>query len=885
MAPGRAGNLLKLLSVEVVYSDMRPSSFLLAALSLLLASHQPNVATGAPERHKSGEATARFSVGDTSALVPIAGHVPDSLAEGRFYARLPGARNELDTLQVASFAVRATTSPGSIRTLIDVEIHSDHQRQTEAVMRLPIPPGAAITKSVLYVGSKPMTGAFVRRERARAIYDSIVSRRRDPLLAVWNGPSWVDVKIFPVPGKGSRRFQLEWVEPLGGSVDTLDYRIPIIANRGQVVGKPRSLTIDNRRYRTGAAHVRLAHRGAEVVASRPPGEPFGYALVRPKGAVSARANAVLVADTSASMSEAQRRKQRQALERLLADFPEDARISLLAGDWLVANLGRAQRTSTIRAQLNALDDIPSAGALDLEQSLSAAIDEAVAIGAQTIVYVGHGQSRFARMLPDALVERLLDSGISFHLLASGAAVPALRDLAWLSGGRISSKNRLSLRHLLRPTLSAQTLASIPGASGVARKVETWYPLTTVTGELVWLGRFVGSMPRGVLRANDADLQSLWVRANLAADHSKHQGVAYRVLTPYTSTLVLETEADYRRFGLQPPDSDAPAAPVQQIAGDTEVGNATPSPSPVVEAGLNAERTEGLSGLTGDAVGETTGGFGLGRGSAGRGGGGTGWGTIGTGRYGTIGHGSGTGSGYGVSGIGRRKSRVPRIRMGKATVRGSLDKNIIRRIIRRHLPRIRYCYERQLMVQPTLSGRVLTRFTISSLGRVTSAKVNGLGNERVQKCLERALRSMRFPQPRGGGTIMVSYPFVFQPDRNKPAKVTPPPPSKWETALKLLAQGKSIPQLARSAAFAGAPRTRSAAVLGWWLVKSHLRASWVPGEAYLLAAKLLRKGGETRHARRILSESSGSYMSDAKVLYKRWGAAADGKRLIRLATGG
>ena len=172
------------------------------------------------------------------------------------------------------------------------------------------------------------------------------------------------------------------------------------------------------------------------------------------------------------------------------------------------------------------------------------------------------------------------------------------------------------------------------------------------------------------------------------------------------------------------------------------------------------------GLIGNEVGEMAGGWGYGLSGVGPGGGGTGWGTIGTGKYGLIGHGSGTGSGYG-SGSGRggmrgRKASAPQIRIGNASATGDLDKNIIRRYIRRKLPRIRYCYEKELLVKPSLSGTVVTQFQISPQGVVQGATAGGMGDKGVEDCVADAIRSIQFPKPKGGGFVNVRYPFIFQP---------------------------------------------------------------------------------------------------------------------------
>jgi len=170
------------------------------------------------------------------------------------------------------------------------------------------------------------------------------------------------------------------------------------------------------------------------------------------------------------------------------------------------------------------------------------------------------------------------------------------------------------------------------------------------------------------------------------------------------------------------------------------------------------------GLIGNEVGEMQGGWGYSLAGTGPGGGGTGWGTIGTGRYGTIGHGSGTGSGYGSvsgrDGMRGRKVRPPPVRIGNATKVGDLDRNIIRRYIRRKLRRIQNCYERQLLVKSTLSGTVVTVFQISPQGKVQGAKASGMGDSVVEGCVAEAIRSIQFPKPRGGGFVHVRYPFHF-----------------------------------------------------------------------------------------------------------------------------
>ena len=98
------------------------------------------------------------------------------------------------------------------------------------------------------------------------------------------------------------------------------------------------------------------------------------------------------------------------------------------------------------------------------------------------------------------------------------------------------------------------------------------------------------------------------------------------------------------------------------------------------------------------------------------------------------------------------------------VKGSLDKEIIRRIIRRHINEVKYCYEQELTRKPELGGRVAVQFTIAATGQVIASVLQNstMGNPRVENCVVQAVRRWEFPKPLGGGIVIVSYPFSFTP---------------------------------------------------------------------------------------------------------------------------
>ncbi len=133
-----------------------------------------------------------------------------------------------------------------------------------------------------------------------------------------------------------------------------------------------------------------------------------------------------------------------------------------------------------------------------------------------------------------------------------------------------------------------------------------------------------------------------------------------------------------------------------------------------------------------------------------------------GGLGLRGTGGTTGGGFGI-GIGRSSSGAStKVKPGAATVHGSLDKEIIRRIVRRRLTSIRYCYEKELVKDASLAGEVVVSFVIGGDGAVRSASVkrSTIGNDAVERCVVKAVEGLSFPAPTGGGVVAVTYPFVF-----------------------------------------------------------------------------------------------------------------------------
>jgi pSer/pThr/pTyr-binding forkhead associated (FHA) protein/outer membrane biosynthesis protein TonB len=105
---------------------------------------------------------------------------------------------------------------------------------------------------------------------------------------------------------------------------------------------------------------------------------------------------------------------------------------------------------------------------------------------------------------------------------------------------------------------------------------------------------------------------------------------------------------------------------------------------------------------------------------------------------------------------------------ETVVLGSMDPDVIRRILREHIPQFRYCYQKELdrNANKDLSGTVELIFTIGASGTVSKAGVTSKSSlpGPVKGCVVRVLRGIRFPRPLGGGTVDVNQPFNFMPQK-------------------------------------------------------------------------------------------------------------------------
>ncbi len=113
-------------------------------------------------------------------------------------------------LQLVSHRVEAKVVERGAVTTVTQEFQNNTDRQLEATYLFPLPKGAAIDEFALWMNGKRETGKVMERQQARAIYESIVRRARDPGLIEYVDSEMFEAKVFPIPPRGRQKVELKY---------------------------------------------------------------------------------------------------------------------------------------------------------------------------------------------------------------------------------------------------------------------------------------------------------------------------------------------------------------------------------------------------------------------------------------------------------------------------------------------------------------------------------------------------------------------------------------------------------------------------------------------------------------------------------------------------
>lgn len=741
---------------------------------------------------------------------------------GAVSARVPGTSRVVTGVRVASHHVSVVVRDGFARTEIEEEIANDTAQVLEGRYAFPVPPEASLSRLALWVGDTLVEGEMVERERAAAIFKGIVDdtvRPRDPALLEWNAASELSLKIFPIPAHGKRKVVLAYDQALADRGGRARYVYPLS------LGADRAVTLDDFSIRVAAggpigeaetpgyaAQIARDRRGLTasfhadhftpaadfVLAFDAPPEggaidaatvPAAHAVANadsadrfvavrlpvtfPEGAAPpprARRDRAVVIDVSHSQSRETLAGEIAVAEGLIEALDPDERFTLLACDSACAAFPddglAAVNDASIESARSWLRRRTLGGSSDLAGALIAAAARLPAGGSGQIAMLGDGAPTSGELRADDVAARarpvLTEKRIDLRLLGAGRTVDAvvLQGLARALGGAyepVSDGDPLARRvadlalALRAPLLRDAVLTASGGLRDVYPRV---LPALRAGSELLVLARLDAGSTGEIRLSGDLGghafaaarpasprdpgpvVPRLWAAARIAELEASsdpaaaadiiHLSKQHHVMSRRTSLLVLENDRMFAAFGIPRAHGRLPPEPIG-------LGSMTGSTAP----GLGSIGTLGHGGLGLTGVG--------------MGGGGKGD--------------EGTGNGFGAGHLGGSHAvRAPRVRMGGVQVAGRVPPEVIQRIVRQQFGRFRLCYESGLRNNPTLAGRVVTRFVIARDGSVANAASAGgdLADSNVTACVVRSFHHLSFPPPEAG-TVTVTYPIIFSPE--------------------------------------------------------------------------------------------------------------------------
>ncbi len=198
---------------------------------------------------------------------------------GELRAKKPGSKEErAGAVRLTKHSVKVRVVDVVARTEVDETFTNTTDEELEGIFRFPLPPGAQIEKLALEVDGKLLEGAFVDRDQGAAIWRGVIQNAapktpkpkeeiiwvpgpwRDPALLEWQRGGRFELRIFPIPKKGSRRVVLTYTQavPQSGGVRRFSYplahdssgstRIDDFNVDVQVLGHDQTFGVETRGY-------------------------------------------------------------------------------------------------------------------------------------------------------------------------------------------------------------------------------------------------------------------------------------------------------------------------------------------------------------------------------------------------------------------------------------------------------------------------------------------------------------------------------------------------------------------------------------------------------------------------------------------------------------
>jgi TonB-dependent SusC/RagA subfamily outer membrane receptor len=130
-------------------------------------------------------------------------------------------------MQLKRCFIDIKADPFTATTFIEMEFYNPNDQEIEGLYSFNLQPGQAITGFQLDLNGQYRDGSIEEKWKATNAYNTIVGKRIDPALLTMDGANHYNLRIYPVPARGSRRISMTIQQLLKAGKQTMDYLLPM----------------------------------------------------------------------------------------------------------------------------------------------------------------------------------------------------------------------------------------------------------------------------------------------------------------------------------------------------------------------------------------------------------------------------------------------------------------------------------------------------------------------------------------------------------------------------------------------------------------------------------------------------------------------------------
>ncbi|MBA4388231.1 MAG: trypsin [Verrucomicrobia bacterium] len=130
-------------------------------------------------------------------------------------------------LEVSYHRVNVEINDLVATTSIDQEFRNPNNQRLEGTYIFPLPVGAHIDKFSMDINGKMMEAELLPADKARAFYEDIVRKMKDPALMEYVGRDAFKVRIFPIEPNSKKQIKISYTQLLKSDSGLVEYLYPL----------------------------------------------------------------------------------------------------------------------------------------------------------------------------------------------------------------------------------------------------------------------------------------------------------------------------------------------------------------------------------------------------------------------------------------------------------------------------------------------------------------------------------------------------------------------------------------------------------------------------------------------------------------------------------